>query len=314
MTNIISNMNECLISEIFAAAKDFAYIASAYCKASSFKKIIVSAVDCRTKVIIVRWQFSDIISGASDLEIYDIAKSNGWTMYFNNCLHAKMYCGDELCVIGSANLTNNGMSGGPPLGNIELCIASKDNGDVKRWFNEILENSYMVNEPIYQAIRNDVEKYILLNGGTPTCRKGFSHEVIKLLQKQILLPKLHIGDFPVLSDPNLIVNQHNMHCEDYKHDLNILGLSGIPTIDEIRNAFEILPGFTWLWDCIENEVYFGELTSKLHDIMHDIPKPYRKDVKVVLHTLINWAAILMPDKIVVDVPNHSQRIRKVKIS
>lgn len=58
--------------------------------------------------------------GSNPRAIMDVAKQIGWEkVHFLDELHAKIYIGNSFAVIGSANLTNNGLSG---EGLVELCV------------------------------------------------------------------------------------------------------------------------------------------------------------------------------------------------
>jgi len=58
--------------------------------------------------------------GSNPRAIMDVAKQIGWEkVHFLDELHAKIYIGNSSAVIGSANLTNNGLSG---EGLVELCV------------------------------------------------------------------------------------------------------------------------------------------------------------------------------------------------
>lgn len=58
--------------------------------------------------------------GSNPRAIMDLAKQIGWEkIHFLNELHAKIYIGNISAVVGSANLTSNGLSG---HGLIELCV------------------------------------------------------------------------------------------------------------------------------------------------------------------------------------------------
>ncbi len=59
------------------------------------------------------------------------------------------------------------------------------------------------------------------------------------------------------------------------------------------------------------EIYFGELSAKIHNIIFQEPKQYRKDVKVLQVKLYNWIEKLDYDNLKIDIPNHSQRIRLI---
>ena len=56
-------------------------------------------------------------------------------------------------------------------------------------------------------------------------------------------------------------------------------------------------------------MYFGAITVSLHNVLLNEPKPYRKDVKVLLGNLLSWVEDLDINMLKVDRPNYSQRVR-----
>lgn len=76
--------------------------------------------------------------GSNPDAITDIAKQLGWdNVYFLSELHAKMYIGSESAVVGSANLTQNGLSG---EGLVELCVelnGEENLHELCRFFDEL---------------------------------------------------------------------------------------------------------------------------------------------------------------------------------
>ena len=48
----------------------------------------------------------------------------------------------------------------------------------------------------------------------------------------------------------------------------------------IGDKFTASKAFHWLLDSVEDQIYFGELSSELHSSLCDDPAPYRKNVKV----------------------------------
>jgi hypothetical protein len=83
--------------------------------------------------------------------------------------------------------------------------------------------------------------------------------------------------------------------------------------EEIKDAFLKSKCYRWIVHVLENEdnheIYFGNLTNKLHGVLVSDPPPYRKDVKILLANLLDWIENLADEEIIVDKPNHSQRIR-----
>ena len=59
-------------------------------------------------------------------------------------------------------------------------------------------------------------------------------------------------------------------------------------------------------------MYFGQLSDELHNALVSEPKPYRRDVKVLLSNLLEWCQKLNLEEVEIDRPNHSQRIRLKK--
>jgi len=285
-------------------------IASAFVKSEPFARLAEASGSNSNKFLVSRWQFCDLVSGVSDLEVYEIAKRLGWKFYFHQDLHAKVYLFDEEFFAGSANLTNRGLAGGPPGGNIEFSFKSSATAVVFSWFELLTAGSIEVDDELYFAIRADVESYMDVAENRIPIRMGFSQAVSNIIYRRKPEPTLFLHDLPWTCSPDNIIKSQPEN-EDVKHDLQVLGLPKNPSVDQIRTAFLISPGFTWLLNVVEEEAYFGAITSKLHDSLRDEPKPYRSEVKKCLVNLLNWSVVLFPKQIVIDRPNHSQRIRRL---
>lgn len=71
--------------------------------------------------------------------------------------------------------------------------------------------------------------------------------------------------------------------------------------------------YRWLKSVLEQkgnkEIYFGELSRLIHDVIINDSKLYRKEVKELQANLLNWIIELNIDEIQIDRPKHSQRIR-----
>ena len=80
---------------------------------------------------------------------------------------------------------------------------------------------------------------------------------------------------------------------------------------QLKNSLRWSTAYLWLLDqLVENngELYFGGLSSILHDSLVTDPKPYRKDVKALLSNLLQLIISLDMPEIGVNRPNHSQRV------
>ena len=56
-------------------------------------------------------------------------------------------------------------------------------------------------------------------------------------------------------------------------------------------------------------MFFGEITVKLHNAIVSDPKPYRRDVKIMLANLLNLINDLEMEDFIIDRPDFSQRVR-----
>ena len=97
-----------------------------------------------------------------------------------------------------------------------------------------------------------------------------------------------------------------------ENDVDFLGINKHSSIADIKNAFKTSKPYRWLiktlYDTENGELYFGNLTEKLHNTLINDPKPYRKEVKDLLANLLNWIQELKIVEVTIDRPNHSQRI------
>ena len=65
----------------------------------------------------------------------------------------------------------------------------------------------------------------------------------------------------------------------------------------------------WLVSMSADPIYFGSLSSLLHDSLLDDPAAYRKEVKELLSNILSWSEFMCPERCRFDTPNVSQRIQ-----
>lgn len=80
--------------------------------------------------------------GTNPRAVIDLVRNIGWEkVFFLDSLHAKAYVGETSAVVGSANLTNNGLSG---EGLVELCVEFNSNENlckVNQFFANLMEDA-----------------------------------------------------------------------------------------------------------------------------------------------------------------------------
>ena len=85
---------------------------------------------------------------------------------------------------------------------------------------------------------------------------------------------------------------------------------------EIKENFLKSKIFNWLITRLKKsenqEIYFGSLSSIIHDSLLDDPKPYRQDVKKLQANLYSYIEYFKPENIKIDVPKlKSERIKLI---
>ncbi|MDF0728432.1 phospholipase D-like domain-containing protein [Cytobacillus sp. S13-E01] len=273
-------------------------IISAFTKLQGLKYIDTNLNSTvREKKLLVRFRLDDILSGATDIEIYDYCKTNNWRLFINLDLHSKIYLFDKRRVIlGSANLTPSGI-GLNPNHNIETAVLLEITPLEEEKIKELFNQSFEVTDKLFEEM--------LLQISLNEKKHNTENEWNSIIFNTILPPikVLWVSDMLVSKSPfNLnLLDSQTLNINDHNSSNIVL----------IKKQFIKSKPYRWLTDSIENEAYFGQLSSMLHGALLDDPRPLREDVKVFLSNLFNWITELGIEEFSVDRPNHSQRIRRI---
>lgn len=277
-------------------------VISAFCKLSLIKYFdgrLASTVS--EKKLIVRMKPEDIVKGATDIELYDYCKEHGWILYFKLDLHAKTYVFDHVrCIVGSANATASGLSVGG-VGNYEMATASNLDKDDCAAISDLVKYSVEMTDEIYQIMKDSLASR---DSNINLDSLKWPDEITKLSKVDFSI--LFTEDFPAEASP---FNDEGSEFY-YWDDVSKL------TKKEVMDLFTESKCYLWLKSELQkkdnHELYFGEATALLHNVLLNDPKPYRREVKELLANLLSWITELECKEIIVDRPNHSQRIKLVE--
>lgn len=275
-------------------------VVSAFVKRSALKKLDNILVGKKIrKRLLVRFRKEDIIFGSTDLELYDYCVENEWELFFNLDLHSKIFVFDKSrYIIGSSNVTLSGL-GISNKPNIEtVCkgvVTSEEYDKIESFFS----SSQELTKKIYDLMFNQIEE---VDSGVSASSNILWCSKIRSLF--IFAPKQLWVSEMIFSASPYDMNSHDRSLLDIK-------LKSSNDLDAIRKSFEESKCYKWLIGSFDDEIYFGELSAKLHNTIIDNPTPYRKDIKILLSNLINWIKELSIAEVQIDRPNYSQRIRKV---
>lgn len=276
-------------------AKTEICIISAFCKESileTFEKNISSSI--KNKRLMVRFRQADLVSGATDFSIYPYCKSHGWSFYIDLDMHAKTYIFDrKRCILGSANATNKGLGLSEHF-NMELSkIFDLEETDYPK-IDALFDKALLCTDELYEKMKKDFDSISRRKGESI----GWSDDVMDFFDDRIT--SLFAYELP---QSNKIENDFSFL--DIQEE-NI-------TKDKLEKIFKKSKAFRWLKNILKTqenkEIYFGQLTALLHNNLVEDPKPYRKDVKILLQNLLAWTDAFAKDVIEIDQPNHSQRLR-----
>ena len=290
----IKNQLEC---ELKQAEIDIQII-SAYCNKTAIKFVD----DCiqnpmQRKRLLVRFSFADVVSGASDLDVYEFCRNNGWELYMRLDLHAKTYIFDKLrCIIGSANLTSRGVNL-IEKSNYEIAFLSTISKNEILRVDMLFDDAVRIDDDLYKILTECANKHDI---GSHE-KNDWDESILRLFDTKIDV--LFTYDFPNCDSLN------NLKLDS----LDFLGVLPGWTIATLKKAFMKCNVYRWLKSVLEqkedHEIYFGELSALIHDVIINDPKPYRKEVKELQSNLLNWITELGIDEIKIDRPKHSQRIK-----
>mgnify|MGYP000594202145 CR=1 FL=1 len=274
-------------------------IITAFCKIDSLKYLDEYIPKDVIKRLLIRFRLSDLLMGVTDIELFEYCKNNNWELYIDTNLHAKIYLVDNTCYIGSANLTNGGL-GITKIGNIEVSYKfelNKEEDNIK--LEKLFDESIKLDDILYQKMKIDYKENKHIN----VKEVKWNNEIEEKLKEKfdILLQE----DFPINEYPN-----------NLKTDEGYLGIEMNDSMEEIKRKFEDTKIMKWLIYILKSkenkEIYFGELTERIHTLIFKEPKVYRMEVKDLQSKLYNWLIILNYDYLSIDTPIHSTRIRLLK--
>lgn len=301
-----------LLGESLRDAKEQVIIFTAYIKMIGVEWLEKQLTNKNVKCVVVsRWEKSDLAQGSSDLECYEVCKKNNWQFKILNDLHAKLMLVDNKSLfIGSPNLTGKGMSL-VPVSNKEMGIKVTATDTDTKIISSLLEEAILINEDIYSNLKE-------WKKNLPEIKKTVYPDFPETLKTKLRenLDKIWVHNFPWSKAEDLLNLRENN--ENVKHDLILLGLKTQErNKDIIKSNFKISKVYKWFLNQLKKqkkeEIFFGELSSIIHDSLLDDPTPYRQYVKKLQVNFLSYLKLFLQDEIKVDTPyKKSERIILIK--
>ena len=273
------------LSASISSCQSSVIVLSAFIKKTAFEWFISQFKDSNIDVTIVaRWTLADLLSGISDLEVYELCKSKGWTLKIDQRNHSKVYLIDSsYALVGSSNLTGSGL-GLHSKSNFELSMKGEISDIDLNKVSKYIDSCVTVTDEIYEEIvkvYNSSEKVKIPNN------IKWPNSVKQLLETDV--NHLWVDDL-FFTDP-LDENPKN---EYFLHDLSLLGINSKDDISLINS--NQVRAINWLKCQLNKEegksLKFGAVSKRLHNALLNDPKPYRKNVKELQGYLYKWIKTL----------------------
>ena len=142
----------------FCSASEELIIFAPYVKLDPLKRLLESVPHCRS--VLVRWEPRDLLTGVSDLEVYEFCLTKGVALYRNPRLHLKAFVDSyRSAIIGSANISSRALNlPESKTFNYELATLIENLSIEDRlYFSLIIDESQLITDSIYQQIKQSME-------------------------------------------------------------------------------------------------------------------------------------------------------------
>lgn len=265
------------------------WIASAYCTRDAFHWLAkLNPSPQLDKRLVVRWQPSDIQQGSSDIEIWEEAQEFGWQLYINPQLHAKAHLFDSHSLIGSANLTSRGLGLACTQANLEIFRYTTHDASLTLWFESLFACSRLIDDALIQSIRAQLQNL----PPTPHHVKLPQFDLPPVGPPSNRAP-LTLKDLLLLPDPEPLLSiKPKSPPFAVQHDANLLNVSLPSTREALLMGLLTSKLYNWLLMFEVPRLYFGELSSALHNEIAKTSPIYRKTAKEYVANIFSWAKAL----------------------
>lgn len=288
--------------ELIFKAKEEIVVISAFVKMKGVEWLLSKSNPKVKKTIYSRWTADDLLSGASDLSCYKLAKQHSIKFFINQSLHSKVIIIDKsFFIIGSQNLTSRGL-GLISNPNFETgIIIEQTEGDLYK-LKSIFDNSTVLDDILFNEISNWIEENSK-NFNKITFPFSISNKIKQDLEN------LWVLDFPLINFNDF---ENNLSSDESDHLKEIFNFNSIDNFKKHKDALiKNSKIYKWLLLILkknDNSLYFGKLSEIIHNAIKDDPKPYRKSIKELQNNLYSFLKIIEDKEIFFDQPNHSVRL------
>ena len=280
------------VISLFSVAQHTALIVAPFIRSEALSRLLDSILIGTETTVVTRWCPADLLAGASDLGVYDLAESRGAALYLRNDLHAKFFAADDRCLIGSANVTLTALGWRTPA-NLELLTPAARTAKHIVEFEETLLSG---------SVRATMEQRDRLKELLERLRK--LPAVVSEIEGEPAMMPLPLSWVPRVRNPEELYSVYNGNRDISRAALkkmqeDLAQLGAIPGMDEdgfrawVAATINQTPLVSRVIQCIEEK---GEVTEfVLNDLLVEIGadiNEYRP--RDVLEILERWLTYFLP--------------------
>ena len=127
-------------------------IVAPFIRSVALARILENIGDDVETTVVTRWRAADVLSGASDLDVFNLTTARGIRLLLRYNLHAKLFAADDSCIVGSANITESALGWREP-GNLELLTTiPRMTSDIVAFEQNLLTSSIEATEEIRDQV------------------------------------------------------------------------------------------------------------------------------------------------------------------
>jgi hypothetical protein len=301
-------------------SSDQAILVSPFIKYKSLERIINCLPSTINLFVYTRWRIDEIAQGVSDLAVWNLfeGRPNSHLFLIQN-LHSKYYRFDDTVYVGSANITDAGMTWGRSS-NLETLVNATTQKFDYLGFEFLLKlKSVEVDRGLYERTSQLVSDFKRNNKAlsTPSIENILTDglitsDLIAEIQEDFMDSKVWV---PVTRSPDILFDVYRGTCDLVSKDVLVgayLDLSHLeipPNLDQssfsnfVASRLEMEPLIIELDKFLTESRRFGELREFLSNFVIS-------DTTLNWQSLMRWLLYFMPTKYSANVANYSEIFRK----
>lgn len=146
------------VLNLLRAAERDALIVAPFIRSTALANLLDAVPPEVDTTIVTRWRPLDLLAGASDLDVLDVAARKPAQLLLRNDLHAKLFAADDACLVGSANVTNLALGWHQPA-NLELLVpAPRTQSDIREFEQTLLSGCVQATEGQRDALKSVLDQ------------------------------------------------------------------------------------------------------------------------------------------------------------